>query len=150
MDTTNCDADPTNFSSSSRMVRVKAELCWKVECCAEPSLAVRYQILEAPVGFSSRAEPGILTHSPQPVSIHSIVDATRVRELPWFSQRSCPVRRNIFGLVDFLDRYPRVCCYWISQVFSPIFAMTPTSLDAAVSGSSSRLTTLPTSTSSSF
>src|SRR3989441_7247110 len=150
MHAADCDSNSPNFSRSPRMIRVKTELCWQVEGRAKPSLTVRYQILEAAISFSRGTKTRVLTHGPQPVPIHSIVDATRVWKLAWFSQRFCPVQRNVFVFVEFLDRYTRVCCHGIRQAFSPIFAMISTSLDAAVSGSSSRLTTLPTNASSSF
>src|SRR2546425_13166560 len=111
---------------------------------------MRYQILEATIRFSRGPETRVLTHGPQTIPIHSIVDATCVWELARLPQRPCPDRWNILVVVDFLDRDSRVCCYRISQAFSPILEIIPTSLDAAVSGSSSRLTTLPTRESNSF
>src|SRR5437016_1813695 len=81
-----CDPNPPNFPRRPRMIRVETELCWQVECCTEPCLTVRYQILEAAIGFFRGPETCVLTHGPQPVRVHSIVDATRVWELPWFPQ----------------------------------------------------------------
>src|SRR5207245_2664424 len=52
MEAADSNPDPANFSSGPWMIRVEAELCWKVECRAESGLTVRYQVLEAPVGFS--------------------------------------------------------------------------------------------------
>src|SRR5437867_6679760 len=81
-----CDSDSSNLSSSPRMIRVQTELGWQVECRAEPSLTVGYQILEAAISFFGGPETGVLTHGPQPVPIHSIVNPTRVRELARFPQ----------------------------------------------------------------
>src|SRR5438445_7422333 len=81
MDAADRNSYPANFPCRPRMVRIEAELCWKVKRCAEPGLAVRYQILETPIGFLSRTKPRVLAHCPQPVPIHSIVDAPRIREL---------------------------------------------------------------------
>src|SRR5207249_4566428 len=86
MDAADRDSNSPNFSSSSWMVCVETELCWQVECCAEPGLTVRYQILEAAISFFGGPETRVLTHGPQPVPIHSIVDATRIWELARFPQ----------------------------------------------------------------
>src|SRR6266568_5146891 len=75
-----------NFSRSPRMIRVKTELSWQVEGSAKPSLTVRYQILEATIGFSRGPKTGVLPHSPHPVSVHSVVDAPGVWELAWFTR----------------------------------------------------------------
>src|SRR2546428_6266136 len=81
MNTANRDSNSANFSSSPRMVRVKTELRWQIEGCAEPSLTMRYQVLEAAVRLSPRAPTPVLTHRPERVQIHSIVDTAGVWEL---------------------------------------------------------------------
>jgi hypothetical protein len=51
IDTADSDSDLSNLPMSSRMIRVEAELGWKVECRAESSFTVGDQIFESPVGF---------------------------------------------------------------------------------------------------
>src|SRR5438046_7463938 len=52
VDTADSDSDLAHFPIRSWMIRVKAELRWKVEGSAKSSLSMRDQILESPVGFA--------------------------------------------------------------------------------------------------
>src|SRR5881397_1846468 len=50
--TADSDSDLAHFPMRSWMIRVKAELRWKIEGSAKSSLSMRDQILESPVGFA--------------------------------------------------------------------------------------------------
>ena len=52
VDTADSDSDLAHFPMRSWMIRVKAELRWKIEGSAKSSLSMRDQILESPVGFA--------------------------------------------------------------------------------------------------
>src|SRR5437660_4398075 len=52
VDTADSDSDLAHFPVRSWMIRVKAELRWKIEGSAKSSLSMRDQILESPVGFA--------------------------------------------------------------------------------------------------
>src|SRR5438445_653770 len=52
VDTADSDSDLAHFPMRSWMIRVKAELRWKIEGSAKSSLSMRNQILESPVGFA--------------------------------------------------------------------------------------------------
>jgi hypothetical protein len=89
------------------MVRVPTHLRGQVEGHGEPGLAIIYQVLEAGIRLSRRAETRILAHGPRPAAVHARVGATGVGVLSRISQTLGVVEAfYVLWLVEGLDLYP--------------------------------------------
>src|SRR5262249_25944790 len=97
-------ADPADLAFSLGIVRVQAKLRRQVERDVERILTVGHQVLESGVGLDRRAEAHVLTHRPEPVAVHVLVDAARVRILPRPPDVTVELRsRDVLGPVDRRD-----------------------------------------------
>ena len=71
------DTDAADFTGGERMIRVVSHLRRQIERDAQAADAVGEQVAIAGVGLFRRAEPGVLTHRPQPAAVHRRLDAAR-------------------------------------------------------------------------
>src|ERR671912_190409 len=86
------------------MIRVAPHLRGQVEGHREPRLPVFYEILEAGVGLTRRAEPRVLAHGPWLATIHIRVGAAGVGVLSRISEPLEVVEAfDVVWLVEGLD-----------------------------------------------
>ena len=86
---------PAHFPQRTRVVGIVAHQRGHVERRREARLTVFEQVAEPPVGLPGIAEPGELTHRPQPAAIHRLVHATGVGKRSRTAQGDRRIRRQV-------------------------------------------------------
>jgi hypothetical protein len=100
-------ADLADLPKGELMVRVASHLRGQVEGHREACLTVLYQVLEAGVRLTRRAETRVLAHGPWPAAIHARVRAAGVRILSRVAETLSVVEAfEVVGLVEGLDFDP--------------------------------------------
>ena len=69
------DADPSDFTKGSRIVRVPPHLGWQIERDAEAGLSLTQKVAVAGVRLLRRPEAGVLPHRPEAATMHVRLDA---------------------------------------------------------------------------
>ena len=89
------------------MVAVVTHLCRQVERARQTCLTCVQQKLKSLVSVGSRAETCILTHCPQTIAMHGLVNAACERRLARHAKsRSCVEATQSLGGIQRLDRDP--------------------------------------------